>query len=84
MKGEREMPIIREEPKLSFRESLHELIDSCEWDIFEMLSTAFYGKKYYFLQYDGTIYSRKCDKYLTRNEAILEFMMTLHNANEGG
>ena len=48
-----------------------------QWNMFEMLSTAYYYKQYYFLQNDGSIYSRKSNKYMTCEEAYNEFIKTL-------
>ena len=43
------------------------------WYIFDLLSSAWYGKQCYFRQDDGTIYSRKSCKYMTFDQAIDEF-----------
>lgn len=45
-----------------------------EWDMFEMISTAYHGKQYYFLQENGKVYSRDSCLYLTREEAYAEFL----------
>lgn len=47
-----------------------------EWTPFEVLavlSSAFWGKQYYFEQENGQIYSRDSGKHMTLNEAITEF-----------
>lgn len=44
-----------------------------KWDIFVLLSSAWWGKQYYFLQDNGIVYSRKSGKYMTRDEAYCEF-----------
>lgn len=52
-------------------------LESREWELFDLLSTAWYGKQYYFKQDDGTVYSRKSCEYLTFDPAIDEFATTL-------
>lgn len=44
-----------------------------EWELFERLSSAWFGKQYYSKQDDGTVYSRMSCKYLTFDQAINEF-----------
>ena len=45
----------------------------CAFDVLDLISCAYHGKRYYFLQDDGTIYSRKSDKYMSFEEAVNEF-----------
>lgn len=45
-----------------------------EWDMFELISTAYYGKQYYFLQDNEMVYSRASGKYMTFWEAVDEFI----------
>lgn len=47
-----------------------------EWDMFVLLSSAWYGKQAYFIQYPkkDTVYSRISGKYMTVQEAIKEFV----------
>lgn len=46
-----------------------------EWDMFELITSAYFGKQYYFQEEDGTtVYSRQSHKHLTRDEAIQEFL----------
>ena len=45
-----------------------------EWDMFELITSAYFGKQYYFLQEDGIVYSRQSCKYMTRDKAIQEFL----------
>lgn len=51
-----------------------------EWDMFVRISSAWHGKQYYFLK-DGEdgdmVYSRQSCKYMTRDEAIKEFLDTI-------
>lgn len=45
-----------------------------EWDMFSLITSAWHGKEYYFLQDDGSVYSRESGKCLTKNEAYDEFL----------
>lgn len=45
-----------------------------EWDMFELITSAWYGKQYYFREHDDIVYSRKSGKNMTVNEAISEFI----------
>lgn len=43
--------------------------------MFLLLSSAWWGKQYYFRQDDtGVVYSRDSNRYMTREDAILEFV----------
>ena len=44
-----------------------------EWDLFDLLSSAWYGKGCYFKQDDGTVYSRVSCEYMSFDQAIDEF-----------
>lgn len=48
-----------------------------EWSAFLWFSNAYHGKQYYFLQDDGTVYSRESGKYMSVHEAMIEFAKTL-------
>lgn len=50
-----------------------------KWGLFEMISSAWYGKQCYFEQNDGTVYSRLTGRYLTFEDAVKEFMGELKN-----
>lgn len=45
-----------------------------EWDMFDLISSAYYGKGMYFKQDNGTVYSRHSGEYMTVDEAIREFI----------
>lgn len=45
-----------------------------EWDMFELITSTYYGKQYYFREPNGMVYSRKSHKYMTRTEAVNEFL----------
>ena len=44
-----------------------------QWDIFELITSAYFGKRYYFVENDGHIYSRYSHKYMSFDEAVIEF-----------
>lgn len=45
-----------------------------EWDMFELISSAWYGKQCYFMQDNGIAYSRISHKEMTVDDAIKEFI----------
>ena len=45
-----------------------------EWEMFDLISSAWYGKGMYFKQDNGTVYSRHSGGYMTVDEAISEFI----------
>ena len=45
-----------------------------EWDMFELITSTWYGKQYYFKESSGIVYSRASDKYMSVDEAIREFL----------
>lgn len=57
-------------------------LEDREWDLFDLLSSAWHGKQYYFKQEDGSVYSRESCQYLTFNQAIDEFAQSLTVAND--
>lgn len=54
-------------------------LEAREWDLFDLLSSAWFGKRYYFRQDNGTVYSRASCEYLTLDQAIDEFAGKLTN-----
>ena len=56
-----------------------------EWEMFDLISSAYYGKGMYFKQDDGTVYSRYSCKYMSVDEAIREFVSLIDGteANDG-
>ena len=52
-------------------------LEQREWDLFDLLSSAWHGKQYYFKQEDGSVYSRESCQYLTFDQAIDEFAQSL-------
>ena len=53
-----------------------------QWDMFERITNAYFGKQYYFPQDDGTIYSRHSDTYITKEEAVKQFLDELYDFKE--
>lgn len=44
-----------------------------EYDVLALLSSAWHGKQYYFMQDNGIVYSRDSGKYFSLDDAIAEF-----------
>ena len=44
-----------------------------EWELFDLLSSAWFGKRCYFQQDNDTIYSRSSGEYMSFDQAIDEF-----------
>ena len=44
-----------------------------EFDMFDLITSAYYGKRYYFLQDDGLVYSRESHKCMTFDNAVDDF-----------
>lgn len=45
------------------------------WDMFQTITSVYYGKQCYFLERDGSVYSRVSGKYMTKEEAYEEFLI---------
>lgn len=45
-----------------------------EWDMFELISSAWYGKQMYFREMGGMVYSRVTCKTMQQDEAVNEFL----------
>lgn len=77
-------------PNLSIAELYADALDyirqleSREWELFDLLSSAWYGKQCYSRQEDGTVYSRQSCEYLTFDQAIDEFANELTVEREDG
>ena len=48
---------------------LQRAFDDGEWSMFKQITSAYYGKEYYFLEPDGTVYSRYSGMTLLSKEA---------------
>lgn len=57
-------------------------LEAREWDLLDLLSSAWFGKRCYFKQDNGTIYSRVSGEYMTLDQAIDEFAGELTNERE--
>lgn len=55
-----------------------------KWEVFDDLSSAYYGKQMYFTQPDGTIYSRLSHGYMTFEEALSEFREAIAKEDDHG
>lgn len=44
------------------------------WELFDLITSVYYGKQYYFEEWDGTVYSRLSHKRMTKEEALAEFL----------
>ena len=45
-----------------------------EWEMFELITSTWYGKQCYFVEENGIVYSRVSCKYMSVDEAIKEFL----------
>lgn len=45
-----------------------------EWELFELITSTYFGKQYYFVEDNGLVYSRETHKHMTRDDAISEFL----------
>lgn len=50
-----------------------------EWDMFELITSVWYGKQCYFEEDNGMAYSRNSHKTMTVHDAILEFIREIGN-----
>lgn len=44
------------------------------WELFEFITGVWHGKQCYFLNEDGTVYSRASHKTMSQDEALQEFL----------
>ena len=44
------------------------------YEMFELISGVYFGKQYYFEQNNGTVYSRLSNSYMTKDDALNEFL----------
>lgn len=47
---------------------------NAEWEMFDLITSAYYGKRYYFPENNGLVYSRDSHIYMSREEAYNEFL----------
>lgn len=48
-----------------------------EWEMFELITSAWYGKQCYSMEDNGIVYSRMSCKHMTVHDAILEFLRSI-------
>lgn len=61
--------------KSAEREEAMNDFEQGEWEMFCLITSAWYGKAYYFMEPNGTVYSRASCKYLDdRESAYKEFL----------
>ena len=53
-----------------------------EWDMFDLISSAYYGKGMYFKEDNGTVYSRYSSKHMSIDDAIREFISLIDGSEE--
>lgn len=53
-----------------------------EWDMFDLITSAYYGKTMYSKQDNGIVYSRYSCKYMSVDEAIREFLAVIGEDRE--
>lgn len=44
------------------------------WELFDLITSVYYGKKYYFREKHGLVYSRASHEYMSYDEALSEFL----------
>ena len=52
-----------------------------EWDMFDLISSAYYGKGMYFKEDNEMVYSRYSHKHMTFDGAIAEFVSLIDGSN---
>lgn len=58
-----------------------EIRKESELEMFDLISSAYYGKQMYFKQDDGTVYSRYSCKQMSVDEAIREFISLIDDSD---
>lgn len=48
--------------------------DAGQWELFELITSVYYGKQYYYLDENGLAYSRASHKVMPKEKAIKEFL----------
>ena len=62
-------------PRKALLKDVHSLVqqlEAREWDLFDLISSAWFGKRCYFRQDDGDVYSRSSGEYMSFDQAIDE------------
>ena len=58
---------------MNIADDLEAAHDAGKWEMFELITSVYHGKQYYFLQENGTVYSRDSCKYISKEDAYKEF-----------
>lgn len=53
-----------------------------EWEMFDLISSAYYGKQMYFKEDNGIVYSRYSHNYMSVDKAIREFISLIDGTEE--
>lgn len=61
------------EKKIAFNRPMTEF-ERGEFEMFELITSVYYGKQYYFLQDNGMVYSRESGKEMVMDDAVSEFL----------
>lgn len=59
-----------------------EIQKEAEWEMFELISSAYYGKEMYFMEDNGIVFSRYSHKYMRVDDAIREFVSLIDGTEE--
>lgn len=61
------------EKKIAFNRPMTEF-ERGEFEMFELITSTYHGKQYYFLQDNGMVYSRESGKEMVMDDAVSEFL----------
>jgi hypothetical protein len=67
LNDESKFPSVHSETQHAMSEQ--EVFEKGQWDMFELITSAWYGKQYYFLEDNGVVYSRDTHSYLKDKDA---------------
>lgn len=56
-----------------------ELENDSTWELFDLITSVYHGKQYYFPQDNGLVYSRASHEYMSVDDAIGEFLKEISN-----
>ena len=61
------------EKKIAFNRPMTEF-ERGKFEMFDLITSVYYGKQYYFLQDNGMVYSRESGKEMVMDDAVSEFL----------
>ena len=64
--------------KIAFNRPMTEF-ERGKFEMFDLITSVFYGKRYYFLQDNGMVYSRKSGRAIVMDDAVSEFLRMLED-----